>query len=176
MGEAFLMQKGEVPEPWGGYYYKDGEEYPDITGGWVSIESTLTWGRSYSEATKEINNFYQEVRVDSSGANMHSHFITENKVSLLGISNLKIDWQGIGTTNGTAGVLRLINSYSLQLSQSNPISPDTEAFFNVLGSFEEISIFDVSSLNSTYYIAVQCRGENGVNSDMILRTFKIWGE
>ena len=181
MGEAIKTRRGlpqEEPLPWGDSipYYWEGEEFEAITGGWLSIESTYSFGRSYSEATKQANNFYQEARTDASASNMHSYFITEHKISLSGISKLKIDWQGTGTTGGTNGSILILDSYSLQLHNPNPITRTLVASLVLNQAFDETSSLDVGSLHSTYYIAIRCSGENNVNSDMILRTFKIWGE
>ena len=136
-----VFQGGEwksLKAAWDGYYFKDGEQYTDVTGGWtkdgwggtgpVTIGSTIAvGGSSSSEAVAG----------------------TANAVDLSSVSKVWIDSPNGTGGYGIAGYMFIAKSKSIATSESVAYVQIKNA-----GSFS----IDVSSLSGKYYIYLYAGG------------------
>lgn len=125
----------EVAEaPWDGYYFKDGEQYTDITGGW----STDGWNNS---GTATIGS---TIAVSSPGASQSAVVSTKNTVDLTDAKTLYFD-----SPNGANGY----SSGYLCVTSEKSVATEADIKASVAIKAGRGSL-DVSSLSGKYYICL----------------------
>lgn len=164
MGECFLIQKGDVVEPepeWDGFYYNEGDEKTDITGGWVT---SLTGGTF--ALTKNTDNLF----TSATGNNGLALYRTNNLIDFATINKLKviINSSGLNSTKRYTFGITPFTTFSTVTAQLLVTT-------NVTGQEFEL---DTSAANGSYYIFVgQTNVSSGVTSGAgSANTFKVWGE
>lgn len=164
------------PPPWGDDtpYYWEGEEFVDVTGGWV--------GYVYGNATtsNEIDHLLIDV-LGSSSERQSALFETLIKIDLTNISNLFIEWE---ITDGGAGWMHF------EITELNATQEDRGGSANIPGSLAAsftrngmgvtgllTDSIDVTSLTGEYYISVRYRDNTSNSANFgVLKTYKVWGE
>ena len=168
MGEAFLMQKGEMvepapPDPWGDAtpYYWEGQEN--------IIWETLI-GSGGGTLTKNTDNLY--VLSTSGGRG----YISNSKVNLTGISILYFE-MSYSATKGTdfAGCNFSVNTQKSDDSWVARLAYQAHSVSSVSGT-KDIRTLDVSGLSGDYHISIYCYSGTAGSSSATSTTYRVWGE
>lgn len=130
---------------WDGYLYKEGDEYVDITGGWVP-------GYSYYEGSqsKQPTHLLLIAHGGSAGTLYYTGqrtYVINNTIDITEYSSLKVDWEStgyIGTQNRT----------HLVVSDNKTDSCDvyTARLYFEANFSRRINTLDISGLSGSYYI------------------------
>ena len=174
MGEAFLIQKGELVEPepeWDGYYYKEGDEYVDITGGWLAGNTSGNGSQS-----KEVDHLNLKMSNNPS-QRAGRRYYTSSKIDLSGIALLTVEWAMPSTTD-TDIIFEILTAPNADPSENSP--PERVAFYTerVASAFtRRNNILDASAITGEYHLAVRIRdGSTSVNRAGELRVYAVRGE
>ncbi len=171
MGEAFLMQKGEVvepipPDPLGDDtpYYWEGEEFTSVTGGWGTVNIT---GTNFTRTKEEDHLYTQAVR---STTNTNVGFVTTNKINLEDVNTLKVEL-GLERVGGAIG----FNGFTLLLTNTvggssvASVTQDTATTLNTI-------TLNVSDITGEVYIELRTYAVTYNSSSATSRVYKVWGE
>ena len=134
-----------LKEPWDGYYFKDGEQYTDVTGGWTKDG----WGGTGSVTVGST--------LVATGTGGDAVVGTADPVDLSGVSKVWID-SPKGNNGYGFGYMFIAKSKSVASSESVAYVQVTKA-----GSFG----IDVSSLSGKYYIYLYAAATSYVDARAI---------
>lgn len=168
MGESLIVRRG-IPKlpPWEGNnvpYYWEGEEFTDLTGGWVETPAVETGVQS-----KESDHLFLQLTGGGTQSPTRG-YRTNHPVNLSDIKTLKIN---LDQTNAVSGGSERRYSYRISTSETGtPIAAFGNYYTNGVGTIT----IDVSNLNSDYYILVRQLHDGGATGTSSSKTYKIWGE
>lgn len=142
--------------------YSAGNEFVDVTGGWVE---------GYKNNTSPVKEEdYLLIPADDSYENSmygerQSSFVTNNPIDLSEINAIQVAWQNIYSGSDQGGIARLIVS-------SNKNGDYTEtgvAYITKVSPFSyTVSKLDVRGLSGEYYIRLHARGVKGTYSSSFI--------
>ena len=159
MSDMHIVRRGTPPPPppppWGDDtpYYWEGEEFVDVTGGWIPGNSVAT-----SSQSKESNHFF----LSAVGTLSYSTYVTANKIDASDLQTIYIDVDIYDITDNRFEFGFFDNADGA----ANPISRLTR---NSTTSGREILSLDVSSVTGSYYLSCLVRGAKA-------RVYRMWGE
>jgi len=137
--DAYIFQNGQWIQfalAWNGYYFDNGEQHSNITGGWTSD------GYKYYNYTMKASTLGATLGTRSSGANTASMIGTANPVDLTNVDTIYIT---VDTTHGSS---------FFKVMSSKELSADDLSIGLSVG---ELTI-DVSGLTGSYYLAIASAG------------------
>lgn len=137
--DAYIYQSGEWIQfsmAWNGYYFGNGEQYENVTGGWTS-DGYKYWANTMKAATVGTT-----LRTTSDGANTASMIGTATPVDLTDVNTIYLT---VDSAYGTA---------QFRIMATKEVSLDD---LSVSLSSGEVSV-DVSSLTGNYYLAIASIG------------------
>lgn len=152
---AYIRKNGawvQFSNSWDGYYFKSGDEYDSITGGWTSD------GYSYLEFTPVAGTVGSTLKAAITKGYEMSAVGTANKVSLKDVDTLRITVTGASS----AEKLRFFVLSTKDLG-------DMVKEVSLVGASGEKTI-DVSGLTGSYYLALAAIGTGGSTSYSISAT------
>lgn len=155
--EASIYQSGEwvqFSSYWDGYYFKDGDQYEEITGGWTSEG----WDNS---ATATIG----ETLIVSANGNATGRMGIANPVDLTNVNTLWYD-----SPNGNNGAN---NSGYLCIADAKTYGSGNRVASAMIRNAGTGSI-DVSNLSGEHYLYLYAMGSSGATAYADIRA--IWGE
>lgn len=144
------------------WFYKEGEEYADLTGGWVDGENISTGG-TYQKV-KNADHLY--ILGENNGG---TTYVTENLIDFTDFSKIYVEWEAVKTgVNGVGAVLQI-----------RPNKLDNTGIVAYLSRGEStngriIEYLDVSEIKASYRMALQVVTNN--STSMALKVYRIWGE
>lgn len=143
------------------YYYNEGDQCTEVTGGWIKTGTggTLTFNPAFMTL---VANSYQNL-TDAS---------TVNTVDLTDIKTLCFSVKS-ATTYGTQGYPRVGIATKNNPSSSNASGWAASKTLSASSSFQIVRI-DVSSLNGNYYIVFG--GVNGDSGAATIEVQAVWGD
>ena len=155
--EASIYQSGEwvqFSSYWDGYYFKDGDQYEEITGGW----SSEGWDNS---GTANIG----ETLIVSANGNATGRMGIANPVDLTNVNTLWYD-----SPNGNNGAS---NSGYLCIADAKTYGSGNRVASTTIRNAGTGSI-DVSNLSGEHYLYLYAMGSSGATAYADIRA--IWGE
>ena len=173
MGEAFLMQKGEVVEPEPpipeGALYWEGDEFAAVTGGWVNGRVRTSVGGIY-DFSKENDHIYLYAERPSTSSYYGNTYIsvdTQNKIDVTHIDTLIIDWESLTPRGGFFGLSNELDTEDFIVS----------SFVNDEFSRQENTL-DVSGVSGSYHIKIMAATSGNSNDQLIseLKIYSVRGE
>lgn len=144
-------------EAWDGYYFKNGDQCIDITGGWT----TEGWTSAYYNVLNKGSINSDHLYLTAYGAFI-CQLGTVNKVDLTGISALKASV----TIETTGEVVLCVSSTKSQ--------DDKVAYMKNTATGTHTYSVDVSGLSGSYYIIVYATGAS--NAAPVAKITNVWGE
>ena len=145
------------------YLYKDGNEYLDVTGGWLQTYNTAG---SYGVFTKKEDSMYLECR----GNTVVNQISTSNKISFVGYSKLNIEWTvSLNTVNAFSYIIvkDTNNSWSTGLSYTRRDGPTSNKFVDTI---------NISSLQSSYFPVIVATTNYSTSNVALVTVSKVWLE
>lgn len=144
--DAYIYQNGQwvqFSSTWDNYYFKNGDQYKNITGGWSS--EGYTYSTPYTLYDGIINDTDGTLEIELSNNYSASVIGTVDTVDLTNVSNLHIvvDYASSGTS-----IFAVLSSKDLS-SNENIIRSTSLVNFN-----NATRTIDVSDLSGQYYLAV----------------------
>lgn len=136
----------ELAAPWDGYYFKDGEQYTDVTGGWTSTD----WNN-----TGTVN--VGDTIVLSGSSTTTAKIATANTVDLTDVKKIWFD-----SPNGANG--QAYGGY-LVVTKSKSIATE-EVVATVAINTAGTGSVDVSGLSGKYYICLYASGSGLAYADV----------
>ena len=171
MGEAFLIQQGEMvepepPIPEGSLYY-EGDEVTGITGEWVTgivgSESSLIKNTDHLYASANGTNADFEQRM--------ALWTTDNTIDLTNIDTLFITWKNTGNASTANRSYFIAGGLKNGNTGSFGVRLEKESTFTLV----EDSI-DVSGLTGNHYVRCGCRdASSNENSNAKVEIYAIRG-
>jgi hypothetical protein len=154
MGESLLVRRGGTKSGiiW---LYRLGEEYTDLTGGWV--EGYVTGTRTLTKNADSL-----QIQAVSGVGN----FVTNNLIDLTNIRNLYISWEATQT-----GGQLVRFSVSANKTADAETTPAAISITNI--NFSKVDVLDVSGLSGSYYLKAR-EGNNAGTA--FLKVYCVWGE
>ncbi len=138
------------------YLYKDGNEFVEITGGWVVGYSDREGQQSKNGVLELRTNQYNAVRT----------YITDKPIDVSKMNHLAFDWENKGSAYPQV-------RFSLK-ENKNDDNNTFVANVSISDVWERhIKLLDVSALSGSYYVACQTRSTG--SGSTILKVYRIWG-
>ena len=157
-------------------FYEEGEEYSDLTGGWVAGYSFTGSGTSGTQS-KETGHLYLEVERTSGTSSAVRTYRTSNKIDVTDINTLKIRWKNDGYFNRD----RVGAAFGISEDDVNAVGDgsgwDAIVYENgdSLPFAEKTSSVDVSGFSGSYYVLTQVRVD-GADGSSKSSVYEMWGE
>lgn len=167
------------------YLYDSGNQFTDVTGGWVgcsddaNITSYINLSYSYNNRTCiriRSKGISDALGGDNTGAAIA---LTTNKIDLTGYSNLNVTTYSTGETGSGSTFLFLYGLYTTKTptqrsgaTNSGYVSGARKSFTSDLYNKWSTSSINISSITGSYYVGVVQRGN--VNYEKIAYINKVW--
>lgn len=166
MGEALLMQKGEQPEKKRIWYYNLGEEFTDITGGWVAGMQQGSLGSK----SKQIDHLYLKAVRSGAGTDSYEGYAINNPIDFSKLSKIVVEC-AVTISGGTVGYRGAI--FGLYDSIGGQYAGVGVQFDSSI-TRQQIEI-DVSSYNDTKYIEMRAFAVT-YDATVTCKIYRVWGE
>jgi hypothetical protein len=145
---AKIYQGGKWVDLWNGSLYDSGNEYTEITGGWVAEGKAMgNWatGVGTPVLTKNSDNMVFSVSISGNGA----IFYTKNKINLANYKTLHLE-----CTLNTPSAVGYEHRHNLNIwtSIGTYYTDNRAATTDLHGKGDATRSIDVSNLNDSYYI------------------------
>lgn len=159
--EAKSYQDGEWADWWrGGYLYNAGNEYTDITGGWVGTAAVRGTQGTSMVPTITRNSSSMTIKVDTSkGGVVH----TKNKIDLSNLSTLTF----VGTLDpaATSGYWTTVGVWS---EIGSDYKENLVAFFDPTDKKTGSQTVNISGLDGEYYIGLAIYGSSSITMQSMM--------
>ena len=142
MGEGLIVRRG-ILEPPAIMLYDSGNEFIEMTGGWVA-----GFSQGQGSQIKQVSNFI--LTTDGNIASRRT-YETNNKVDLTNIEKINVDWEG----RFIAGNISSCRVKIVDSKNTNVSVVITSFTINNTAFSRRTNNIDVSAITGSYYISVQ---------------------
>ena len=167
------MAAGGGSAAWDGTLYDAGEEYTDITGGWVA---GYTENANYSQSKEADHLYLKQGAAGGSNKIGYRTYVTENAIDLTDWNTIKSEWEGnraSSWTNNRASFVVSTNKTANYTTNNGITERVNQVFATTTDSI------DISALSGNHYVRVHVRGAtNSVGTQYWTeaKAYKIWLE